>query len=364
MKGNSMEESFTNHTHSDSFEKAPASIWMEIRDCLTDGTPVAVVTIVADEGSTPRGAGAKMLVGKAGRLAGTIGGGIAEARAIEEAQAALEDGEERLFSVDMTGSAATGADLICGGKVWILVQCLMPEWQNVFASLCQRTHRGLDSFLLSPIQESGNSPPTLTPWDDATDVMMTAAREARHASIVALDDKEFLLEPVYANARLVLAGGGHVSRAVAEMAGRVNFETTVLDDRAEFVARERFPWLAVERRIAVPEFKSCLTEGVLGFPVNEKCFVAILTRGHSFDTEVLGQALTTSAGYIGMIGSRRKREKVYETLLINGFSQNDLDRVYCPIGLAIGSETPEEIAVSIVAELIAVRAGLVPPGKE
>lgn len=358
-----MEESFTNHARSESPEKAPASIWAEIRDRLAEATPVAVVTIVADEGSTPRGAGAKMLVGKAGRLAGTIGGGVAEARAIEEAQGALEDGEERLFSVDMTGSAVTGADLTCGGKVWVLVQRLMPEWRDVFVSLCQRTHRGLDSFLLSPIQEIGNSPPTLTPWDEASDAVIAAAREAEHASIVALDDKEFLLEPVYANTRLVLAGGGHVSRAVAEMAGQVNFETTVLDDRAEFVAQERFPWLAAEQRIAVPEFKSCLTEGILGFPVNEKCFVAILTRGHSFDTEVLGQALTTSAGYIGMIGSRRKREAVYDTLLINGFSQSDLDRVYCPIGLAVGSETPEEIAVSIVAELIAVRAGLVPPGK-
>jgi Xanthine and CO dehydrogenases maturation factor, XdhC/CoxF family len=358
-----MEESRTSHARSDNTEKAPASIWAEIRDRLAGGAPVAVVTIVADEGSTPRGAGAKMLVGPEGRLAGTIGGGVAEARAVEEAAAALEDGEERLFSVDMTGSAETGADLICGGKVWLLVQRLSPEWAGIFASLCERTHRGLDSFLLSPIQESGNSSPTLTPWDEATEAVIAAAQKARHASIVALDGKEFLLEPVYANTRLVLAGGGHVSRAVAEMAGKVDFETTVLDDRAEFVVSERFPWLAAERRVAVPEFKSCLTEGVLGFPVNEKCFVAILTRGHSFDTEVLGQALTTSAGYIGMIGSRRKREAVYETLLTNGFSQTDLDRVYCPIGLAIGSETPEEIAVSIVAELIAVRAGMLPPGK-
>ncbi len=359
-----MDKSFTHDSHSGRFKKRPVSIWAEIRDRLAEGAPVTAVTIVADEGSTPRSAGAKMLVGPEGRLAGTIGGGIAEARAIAEAQAAQLDGEERLFSVDMTNNADTGGDLICGGKVWILVQRLMPEWRNIFSSLCLRMHEGRDSFLLSPIQEIGNSAPTLMAQENATEKVLSAAQDTKHASIIALDEKEFLLEPVCANTRLILAGGGHVSRAVATMAEIVHFDLTIMDDRAEFVAERRFPWLASDRRIAIPEFKNCLSEGVLGFPVTEKCFIAILTRGHTFDTEVLTQALATPAGYIGMIGSRRKRELVYEALLAKGFSQSDLDRVYCPIGLDIASETPEEIAVSIIAELIAIRAGIFPPGKD
>lgn len=122
------------------------------------------------------------------------------------------------------------------------------------------------------------------------------------------------------------------------------------DDRAEFANAERYPRA---REVSVLDsFADCFDE------LGSDDYVVIVTRGHLHDRDVLAQALNTGAGYIGMIGSSRKREGVYRSLLAGGYTEDDLQRVHCPIGLAIGADTPEEIAVSIVAEMIRNRAGL------
>jgi len=126
----------------------------------------------------------------------------------------------------------------------------------------------------------------------------------------------------------------------------------VLDDRSEFANQERFP-KADELRV-LDRFENAFS----GLSADSNSFLVILTRGHSHDRTVLAQALRTQAGYIGMIGSHRKRDTIYQSLRDEGFTNADLDRVHCPIGLDIGGETPEEIAVSIVAEMIEVHSGL------
>lgn len=134
------------------------------------------------------------------------------------------------------------------------------------------------------------------------------------------------------------------------MAALAGFDVLVLDDRADFANAERFPFC---RTRVLPSFGDALA----GVPCGPGCFLVIVTRGHVHDAGTLALALRTRAGYIGMIGSRRKRDAVYDRLRGQGFTDADFARVRCPIGLDIGAETPEEIAVSIVAELIAHRAG-------
>jgi xanthine dehydrogenase accessory factor len=124
-----------------------------------------------------------------------------------------------------------------------------------------------------------------------------------------------------------------------------------VDDRAEFVSRDRFP--QADELLAVSSFESAFA----GIPVGDHSYVVIVTRGHGGDQAILRQALRCRPDYIGMIGSRRKRGLIYEQLAGEGFTPDDLSRVHCPIGLPIGAETPEEIAISIAAELIATRAG-------
>lgn len=171
-------------------------------------------------------------------------------------------------------------------------------------------------------------------------------------SLVEVSGKRLLVEPFYAPDAVYLFGAGHVARHTASLAANVGFRTVVLDDRAELANADRFP--AADEVHVLPSFH----EPMQRVAIDGRSYVVIVTRGHSHDKTVLSHALRTKACYIGMIGSRRKRDSIYRLLLEEGFQQRDIDRVHCPIGLSIGAETPEEIAVSIVGELIQVRAYL------
>ena len=168
-----------------------------------------------------------------------------------------------------------------------------------------------------------------------------------HAEV--LDNRRFLVEPIRHAGTLYIFGAGHVSQKIAPLAETVGFRTVVLDDRSEYANRARF---AEPTELLLLESFSRLPD--LG--IDENSYIVIVTRGHLHDKVVLEQALRSEAGYIGMIGSRRKRDMIYETLIQEGFVRRDFDRVYSPIGTDIAAETPEELAVSIVGELIKVRA--------
>ncbi len=145
-----------------------------------------------------------------------------------------------------------------------------------------------------------------------------------------------------------LIGAGHVALATAHLASFAGFDVVVMDDRSEYANQDRFP--AAQKVLVLPSFDGCLRD------LSSNDYVVIVTRGHIYDRDVLAQALRTKAGYIGMIGSRKKRNVIYDSLREDGFSDLDLKRVHSPIGLSIGAETPNEIALSIVAELVKARS--------
>jgi xanthine dehydrogenase accessory factor len=191
--------------------------------------------------------------------------------------------------------------------------------------------------------------------EDALLKKMNQILSSRQPGILQIKDDagnlvDIFVEPVMSEPVLYVFGGGHVSRQIVPLASLVGFQVVVIDDRADFVHAEHFPGA---REICQLPFEGVMTR----LPVHELSYLVIVTRGHVHDKNVLAQALKTTAGYIGMIGSRRKRNIVYKKLIGEGFTQKDLSRVHSPIGLNIGAETPEEIAVSIVAQLIKVRAG-------
>jgi xanthine dehydrogenase accessory factor len=150
----------------------------------------------------------------------------------------------------------------------------------------------------------------------------------------------------------LIFGAGHVGRSLAPVLSSVEFRTVVLDDRQEFASRERFG--SVDEIIHLDSFE----EAFRGVTVDERSYIIIVTRGHLHDRTVLTQALRTKAAYIGLIGSRTKRDLTFRALLDEGFAKEDLERIHSPIGLSIRAETPAEIAVSIAAELIRIRAEL------
>lgn len=324
---------------------------------LAAGESVASATIATHEGSTPRSAGSKMLRFADGSMVGTVGGGLVEAKILEAAGEVLRSGVAGLLSFDLTSELAANADMICGGRLRVFVERIEPTAEALFRGLSDLLARGRGCLLLTD-RQSGARSLVLPDRVLGAELHPEIEREARNLGVeiqapVFLEQggDRWFLEPWAPAEPLLILGAGHVSRPTAQMAVLAGFRVSVLDDRPDFASRERFPW--VQEVTVVADFDSCLAGQDLG----PEASVVIVTRGHVHDKTALAQALRTRAGYIGMIGSRRKRQAVYERLLAEGFTQADLDRVHCPIGLAIGAETPEEIAVSIVAELIQARAG-------
>jgi xanthine dehydrogenase accessory factor len=175
--------------------------------------------------------------------------------------------------------------------------------------------------------------------------------------MLTVDGTLFMLHPIQSGETVYIFGAGHVSQQLARLTKMVGFHTIVLDDRKEFANRRRFR--DADDIVELDTFDHAFD----GLTMGSQSYIVIVTRGHTHDKTVLGQALKTGATYIGMIGSRKKRNIIYQKLLGENFTQADIDRVHSPIGLAIGAETPEEIAVSIIAELIQIRATSKVPSK-
>ncbi|GAB6178390.1 XdhC/CoxI family protein [Desulfobaculum senezii] len=340
-----------------------------IRQQLESGHDLVLATIVDHDGSTPRSSGSKMAIHRDGCIDGSVGGGIVEAL-VQRAAADLftaGEGAASFQDFDLSNELAANADMICGGHVRVMLEHLpATSWASAaYATLDDRLRHGQKTVLLTLLQDgpsprvssravlTANQP--VPAWsglqpEDAKSLCATALSSGKPL-IHTMDGARLVAESFSPMPSLFIYGAGHVSRPTAQLASMVDFRTIVLDDRPEFASDLRFPH-ADELRI-LSDFDTALT----GADVDEDAYIVIVTRGHIHDKTVLAQALRTPARYIGMIGSTRKRNAIYDALLADGFTQQDIDRCHSPIGLSIGAQTPEEIAVSIVAELIAIRSG-------
>ena len=333
-----------------------------------------LVTVVSRTGSAPRDAGTRALQTRNG-FEGTVGGGLLEARAMEAARGSLASAVSARVSVDMSGFAPN-SDMICGGGMEVLCEVLSPRQAEIFAFAAQVLRQGGRGVWLVELRNDAVSlhgeaenPLRHLYVDALPDASMTEAAlpagvglgldsvqpllDARKGKpgLVEHEGHVFYVEPLAAPPVLLLCGGGHVSLEVARLAHACDFVVDVVDDRDEFSNAVRFPM--ARHCMVLPGYENLVQACGIG----RRHYVAIVTRGHSFDREVLAQALTSHAQYVGMIGSKTKREKVYAALRTQGVPATELAAVCCPIGLSIEAETPQQIAVSIVAELLAARAG-------
>lgn len=244
---------------------------------INKGETIALATIVETKGSTPREVGAKMAVGKDGLITGTIGGGITEAKVIEEVKQALKEGQGKILTYHLTKEqAALDEGAICGGDMKVFIDVLQPKEE------------------------------------------------------------------------MLIFGAGHIAVYVSRLAKMVGFKVTIIDDRKEFANQDRFP---EADEIITEDTEKSLTH----LNITPSSYIIVLTRGHLKDEEVLASVVKSNAAYIGMIGSRKKNTTVFQHLEEQGISARELKKVHAPIGIDIKAQTPEEIAVSIIAEIIQVR---------
>ena len=349
-------------------------IYTVLNELLERGDSAVVATIVKQSGSSPRGVGTKCLIKDGCLLAGTIGGGLLEANAMREAENVLDTGLPvvQRFSLDLSNASEPG--MICGGVVELFLEPVTPRQPGqpgLTREILGALRDGETGLLLTLVDErwwnegeipkmfirkGGEKIGLLPNGRHFTDALIPDPEEiirSKKPALFSLQDDEgkpvtLFAEPVIPGTTLTIFGAGHVSRKVAPLADTVGFQVAVIDDREGFASGVHFP--AAIRTSTLP------FEGVMDLlSVNGNSFLLIVTRGHLQDELILGQALKTRATYIGMIGSRSKRETIYKRLQEQGFTEEDLNRVCSPVGLDIGAETPEEIAVSIVAELIQAR---------
>jgi xanthine dehydrogenase accessory factor len=339
-----------------------------LKNQLDAGFPLVLISVTDLQGSTPRHEGSKMIVGANGKTYGTIGGSLIEAAAIKEAQNVLAAGESKIMSFELNGKDAAAPGMICGGKAEIFLDYVSSsEENNDFANgLVQAISGNKEFFLLTHYRQSGLKVEVLGRAVMDTECNFMDGGNISHAvamqlktelhnistiSVMPVGNANIIVDRIRKVKTVFCFGGGHVAVPTVHLAALVGFRTVVIDDRQEFANAERFPEAAATKVL------TDYTKAMSGLEIDKDSFIVIVTRGHKYDREVLEASLKTDAGYIGMISSQRKREAIYEALKAAGVKKERLEFVHSPIGIDIGGETPEEIAVSIVAELIKVRSG-------
>ena len=353
-------------------------VFREMAKLKEDDQSGALATVVARKGSAPMSGDAKMLVREDGSTEGTVGGGCLEAEVWETAMSVLETREPEKLRFDLTQQEAEDSGHICGGVVEILVEPFGAFQEELLHEINQIRNQG-GSAALATIVQPGNLEVTalearkmLFRRDGsavgeipayATEIWAESTQIIRNGSPTLLQfhkgagsagrkrptnegATEIFVEPISGQPLVYIFGGGHVSFCVAQAAYLAGFRVSVVEDRPSFANKERFP---MAESFFVGEFPEVFEK----IPVDESDYLAIITRGHANDEVVLEWAMETDARYIGMIGSKSKVLLTYRHLEDKGHDRGELiDRVHAPIGLDIGADTPGEIGVAIVAELI------------
>ena len=313
--------------------------------------PLCLCTVMRVSGSAPRHAGSKMLVGPAGRILGSVGGGRGEALVLAACQEVLAPGvPPRVLDLDMQGLDIQGPHMVCGGRSRILVERL--DGRQPYAQALDRLARGEAAVLVKALEGGG------TAVADGSGAWVGEGLRAARPDVLQevldsgrahLAEAEGLLyDPLRPPDKLLILGGGHVGQALAALAPTLGFQVTVGDDRPEYLAPARFP-------AAVATLGGTFTEIVGRYPFDPATFVVIVTRGHLADLECVRAVLRQPYRYAGFMGSRRKARLILEQVAAEGFDPAKVEALHAPIGLEIGAETPAELAVALAAELVAAR---------
>ena len=307
-----------------------------------DGTPVAIATVVGTERSAPRDPGAVLAVSEGGDVAGSVTGGCVEPAVYGEAREVLAGGEPRLKTYGIADEEAFEVGLPCGGTVHIFVDRLDPELVAPIAEAV-REERPI-ALELAITGENAGAKRLVGPEDDGPAAELLARGET---AILDTREGQVFVSSFAPRPNMYVFGAVDHAAAVASVGRFLGYRVTVCDARAKFVTRERFP----DVDELVVEWPDKFLQRA---PVDERTVICVLTHDHKFDVPALKVALETPAGYIGAMGARRTNEDRAERLRAEGVSEEEIARIHAPIGLKIGSRTPEEVAVAIAAQIVQV----------
>lgn len=323
----------------------------------TDGRTVAAATLVSVDGSVPRRSEARLLVSSDGATSGSVSFGCVEADVAAHAEAVLETGEPRLVSYGLSDEDAFGLGLTCGGAMEVFIEPWTslaneiggvpdPAFTGVMATIISGPDRGSHALFDRLAGTWTGDPAPLKDGDLGADVEATVAGEK--ARIVTVGESRVYLEPVVAPPRLLIYGAGHTAQALCSAASAIGFGVTVADHRPGLAESDQYPDAA---------------EVLVGWPADivplvapdDRTYAVCLAHNEEVEDVLLPLLAEAGACYIGVLGSRRNHAARKLRLMGVGMTEDQTELLRGPVGLGIGALTPEEIAVSIVAELVAVR---------
>jgi xanthine dehydrogenase accessory factor len=345
-------------------------LYLEIIQELGQGRPVILATMISQKGSAPRTQGTQFLIRSDGTFLGSIGGGRMEADVLKAAPSVFKQQTSRIISFRLKGEEAAETEMICGGEVDIYLEPFAgsnPQDRELFEKVLDLWERSQTGLLATLIQEGLpsdqanrkallipeelphlNAIPWIKPFlEDHPNVLENQSRLPA-GTLTTKEGAKILLERLTRPPQLYIFGAGHISLYLCALTKLVGFQVTLFDDRVDFANPQRFPEADA---IVVRSFEEILAQ----HSFDAEAYLVIVTRGHLHDYQIVRQLLKAPHRYVGMIGSRHKRAVIFKALADDGFTESQIQSIHSPIGLDIYAETPEEIAVSITAELIQVR---------
>jgi xanthine dehydrogenase accessory factor len=349
-----------------------SSLYLRLTDFINKNIPCVLATVIEASGSTPQVPGSSAIIGRNGLLAGTVGGGPAEYQVVCKAMAAAESGISEIITFELDGNLPEGSDSICGGQMTVLIDASPEKHLAAFENLAQARQHHSPGILVTLVEEKNDNTININRiWYEETnpsgfpDDLYPLLRPALSQMLAQSSNVPFrkvafpgsplgqgsfaCLETILPPPSLVIAGAGHVGKALAHVGRFLGFEVTVWDDRSEYANSVNIP--EADHHYACP-FDDFLAQMV----INQYSYLVIVTRGHKFDALVLRKWIKTKPAYLGMMGSRTKIAQMRQQFLEQGWATSEeWESIHTPIGLKIGAKTVEEIAVSIAAELIHIK---------
>jgi xanthine dehydrogenase accessory factor len=347
------------------------NIYQQILDRPSD-SPLVLATVTGTQGSTPQKPGSSALFDKDGLVYGTVGGGVVEGRVDKMAIDATLSKESGHYIFDLANDISMTEEAICGGQISVLVDAKPDKYFPVFEQIRQSLSDHIPGVLITVVSGRAEKQvqidrywmtEAITPSIQGSPI--EKIRPVVRSLISAGNPKNFrkmelqntgeenhsliFLEPVFPPELLIIAGAGHIGKSLAHIGRLLGFEVTVIDDRPEYANHEN---ISDAEHIIVKNIGEALQE----LRKDKNTYVVIVTRGHKDDAAALKPCIGSALAYTGMIGSKKKIESMRMNFLENGWTtQDQWNQIHAPVGLDINSQTVEEIAVSIAAELILVR---------
>lgn len=348
------------------------NIYLQIPELYRIQSPLVLATVTGTRGSTPQKPGSSALFNRNGLALGTVGGGVVEGKIQKIAKEAIITGYSGLYQFNLDNDISKLEEAICGGQINILVDARPDNYMGVFEQVKKSVTDRIPGVLLTMITRfkeekvhidrywmSNEYKPSIPvefmkKLEPVVAEILSSGRssECRLMDIANPGEEAastFFLEPVFPMKKLIIGGAGHIGKALAHLGNLLDFEVTVIDDREEFANMKNIPDAS---HIIVGEIGQALEN----YRKGPDTYVVIVTRGHRDDALALRPCIGSGVAYTGMIGSKKKIESIRSSFLENGWATTDQwDQIYAPVGLEIRSQTVEEIAVSIAAQLVLVR---------